>query len=458
MCTSCLFIYLYSDIHLRMDFQSIKDHLPPCFNRLHFGQEFTDKQIDDLFQKYWSLLKCASLVGISNYRVVNSAKDDSKSLLVSSSQCVPSLTGDIAVSLSILSSNHINWSKESSILCSANKIDISQRDAKIKLNKNKIKQQNNGYYDDYDDDYDINEQIKSPTNFNSDKLNKSSSKKWLVLSFIGLSFILIAIIYIRSKRNDGGPCLRLTIPTSTKKFQRFTNSNGISAREVDHYEVPSSAAYDELNGLEYDDELEMNENRDTFNNENIRIDCEQVVYSPVIAQATDQSSDKNLTFENLKKKSINNFRNLLHNNKDILRRNQYKKYEQEEVVNKKGGFLASLKSSSSSSSSTSTSSTSAYPKYSYNSISNNCTLKTRSDALNEFGTDNDDGGSEVKEVSNQNVVTVTFNPTTEKSKPSISTTKDDTNSNNDDIQTIHLAINPLDNLEKENDQQQSSNC
>ena len=75
-CTSCLFIYLYHHVHLRPDFYFIKDHLPKCFNNLHYSENLRFKSIknsnkkieatkiiNDSFTFYWSKLRCEAISG-----------------------------------------------------------------------------------------------------------------------------------------------------------------------------------------------------------------------------------------------------------------------------------------------------------------------------------------------------------------------------------------------------------
>ena len=212
-CTSCLFIYLYHSVHLRADFYFIKDHLPSCFNNLHYNENLffksiknqsrklsALKEIEESFRHYWSKLRCEAVSG---------------SLDLGGKESMGRWCGR---------------SKEASEIIQSNDVQICSKSI---LNSTKPQEQKKP----------ILNQQSSKKRTHIPKVHSHHSFKWAL--FVGLmcSSILVFSVFLLVKYSNW-PCFN-----ANNKFRRLDNSAAVSFNNGGDVE-----AYD---GYEYDEDFEL---------------------------------------------------------------------------------------------------------------------------------------------------------------------------------------------------------
>jgi hypothetical protein len=274
MCSSCLFIYLYRVIQRRTDFYFVKDHLPNCFINLHFknslyfqsSKDSGEKHqyisnIEDNFKYYWKLLRCKAITGLgpildydSDVNEIDETQSDYDAI---ERHCKDEAKFDDEIK-AVADFDDNNWHDNSLKICTKNIIDSKSNRTSVQLSLRKNTISSN--------------KRKSDVLRNKIISGRTRASVFFIVAAVVLSSIFIVFVYVKYRKPQR-PCIRLSFRRDIKSFQRLSNAN-LSTRSVNNSTSPNKKSaddndedgedgeqgYDELNGYEYDDEFEMNDN------------------------------------------------------------------------------------------------------------------------------------------------------------------------------------------------------
>jgi hypothetical protein len=245
-CSSCLFIYLYADLHKRIDFVHLKQHLPKCFLNLHYKNHLdlyslsneserkkAMQEIESSFNTYWTRMNCPLLSGGLQTPWTNELNElNSQGFIEANCQT----TSEFYQKLKLM--RQMNTKRFSSLVCS------KQTRYNSTLDRNKLVLDRLREHEKADD-----EQVQRVQSTSGALVH--SSMLTVIIMIVSIGFIVFLVLKYRKPEQ---PCVRLNFSPKSlcTRFNTVAKFNKISKEDCDQHN-----SFDDLNAYEYDDEFEM---------------------------------------------------------------------------------------------------------------------------------------------------------------------------------------------------------
>jgi len=248
-CSSCLFIYLYADLHKRVDFMHLKEHLPKCFLNLHFKNNVNlhslsnenERQkalaeIESSFNTYWTRMNCPLVSGGLQTPWTNELNElNSQGFIEANCQT----TSDFYQKLKLM--RQMNTKRFSSLVCSKPTSSNGTVVDRNKLILDRLRE-----HEKADD-----EQVQRVQSANANGALVHSTMFTVLIMIVSIGFIVFLVLKYRRPEQ---PCVRLSFSPKSlcTRFNTVAKFNKIAKDDVDQHN-----SFDDLNAYEYDDEFEM---------------------------------------------------------------------------------------------------------------------------------------------------------------------------------------------------------